>query len=97
VFLNDPRRSAELQRHFTTTDMANGFANRFLWACAARSKFLPFGGAVDERALMELAAKTKQIVQSARNIARVEFAPEARSECSRVYPTLSAGHWRCFR
>jgi hypothetical protein len=40
---------------------------------------------------MELAAKTKQIVQSARNIARVEFAAETRAEWERVYPTLSEG------
>jgi len=82
---------AELQRQLTTTDMANGFANRFLWICAARSKCLPFGGAVDEGALMEIAGRTRQIIQSAREINRVEFAPEARSEWSQVYPTLSTG------
>jgi hypothetical protein len=58
--------AAELQRQLTTTDMANGFANRFLWICAARSKCLPFGGAVNESALMELAERTKAIIQSAR-------------------------------
>jgi hypothetical protein len=83
--------AAELQRQLTTTDMANGFANRFLWICAARSKCLPFGGAVNESALMELAERTKATIQSARNVDRVQFAPEARPEWSRIYPKLSEG------
>jgi hypothetical protein len=69
--------------------MANGFANRFLWIWASRSKYLPFGGAVNEPALMELAQRTKAIIESARNVGRVEFALEAQEEWSRVYPKLS--------
>src|SRR5262249_31096653 len=34
----------ELQRRLTTTDMANGFANRFLWCCVRRAQLLPDGG-----------------------------------------------------
>jgi hypothetical protein len=34
----------ELAHHITATDMANGFANRFLWALVDRSKELPDGG-----------------------------------------------------
>ena len=73
---------AELQRQLTTTDMANGFANRFLWICSARSKYLPFGGTVDLQALAQLAAKARQAIEFARNIGRVEFAYETRSEWS---------------
>jgi VirE N-terminal domain/Primase C terminal 2 (PriCT-2)/Protein of unknown function (DUF3987) len=46
----------ELQKLLTSTDMANGFANRFLWICAKRSKLLPRGGnlqKVDFRSLRE--------------------------------------------
>ena len=35
---------AELLRHLTETEAANGFANRFLWLMVRRSKKLPFGG-----------------------------------------------------
>jgi hypothetical protein len=35
---------AELLRHFTETEAANGFANRFIWLLVKRSKILPFGG-----------------------------------------------------
>ena len=38
--------NAELNQRLTTTDTANGFANRFLWLCARRSKYLPFGGEI---------------------------------------------------
>jgi hypothetical protein len=31
-------------RYLDTTEAANGFANRFEWACVRRSKFLPRGG-----------------------------------------------------
>ncbi len=31
----------ELQQQLTSTDMANGFANRFLWICVRRSRLLP--------------------------------------------------------
>ena len=34
----------ELKRELTATDMANGFANRFLFSCAKRSKELPMLG-----------------------------------------------------
>jgi Protein of unknown function (DUF3987) len=34
----------ELRRELTDMDAANGFANRFLWACSRRSKSLPRGG-----------------------------------------------------
>ena len=34
----------ELQKLLTSTDMANGFGNRFLWVCARRSQLLPRGG-----------------------------------------------------
>lgn len=83
--------TAELRRRLTSIDMANGFANRFLWLCATRSQCLPFGGAVDEGALAALAAKAAQIVEFARNCGRLQFADEARAEWSSVYPTLSEG------
>jgi hypothetical protein len=34
----------ELRRYLTRTEMGNGLANRFLFACVRRSKELPFGG-----------------------------------------------------
>ena len=36
----------ELLRYLNSTEAGNGFANRFLWICAKRSKCLPDGGAL---------------------------------------------------
>ena len=38
---------SELRRALTDCDAENGFANRFLWVCAKRSRSLPRGGNVD--------------------------------------------------
>ena len=44
----------ELRRYLTRTEMGNGLANRFLFACVRRSKELPFGGdQVDTTRLVE--------------------------------------------
>jgi hypothetical protein len=51
--------SAELARHLTETEMANGFANRILWALVRRSKSLPFGG---EWHTVNLAPISREIV-----------------------------------
>ncbi len=83
--------AAELRRQLTTTDMANGFANRFLWVCAARSKCLPFGGSVSDRAIAKLAAEVRRTIEFARTVQRVEFAPDARDEWANAYPKLSEG------
>lgn len=83
--------AAELQRLLCTVNTANGFANRFLWICAARSKCLPFGGNVDSRALADLARRTRDAVELARTVETVQFDPNARDEWATVYPTLSEG------
>ena len=82
---------AELKRQLTTNDMGNGFANRFLWLCVTRSKVLPFGGAVDCGALEELAGRTRQAIEFARCIERVEFVADARADWVQVYSALSEG------
>jgi hypothetical protein len=38
----------ELKRNLDATEVANGFANRFIFVCVQRSKFLPFGGKVPD-------------------------------------------------
>jgi len=38
----------ELRRHLDRTEIANGFANRFIWVCVKRSKILPEGGKIHE-------------------------------------------------
>jgi hypothetical protein len=49
----------ELRRLIIVTELANGFANRFLWACAKRSKLLPDGGAPPESRFSALAPSSR--------------------------------------
>jgi hypothetical protein len=54
----------ELRRYLSTTEMANGFGNRFLWLCVKRSKCLPDGGqSVDLDPYVE---RVKQAIDHAR-------------------------------
>lgn len=56
----------ELRREMTTCDSFNGFANRFLWVCARRSKELPFGERRIGDAAAPLAAELAAAVGQAR-------------------------------
>jgi hypothetical protein len=80
----------EVRARLTRTDMANGFANRFLFCCVRRSKLLPHGGALPEAELADLAQRVKSAVEFARQIGRVEMTAEAAEAWSAAYPELSA-------
>jgi Protein of unknown function (DUF3987) len=84
----------ELRREMTATEMANGFANRFLFVCAKRSKMLPEGGSVDDGALDILAFRFAQLVSEATRIGKggpMVRDAEARQLWHEVYPRLSEG------
>lgn len=65
----------ELRRLLTANDQTNGFANRFVWCLVRRSKYLPFGGRIDEvllspildrlREAMAFAKESREIIMSA--------------------------------
>ncbi len=69
----------ELISKMTRTDAANGFANRMLWVCARRSRFLPHGGRIGQ---VDLAG----VVNATR--AAADFA---KLECSEGVPLLRDG------
>jgi hypothetical protein len=79
----------ELRARLTRTDMANGFANRFLFMLVKRSRILPFGGVALE--LSELAADVHNAAEFAQRIGRVDWAAPARPEWVKVYTALSDG------
>lgn len=56
----------ELRRELSRTEMANGFANRFLWVCSRRSKELPRGGQLDMGEVEHLARGLQDTLDSAR-------------------------------
>jgi hypothetical protein len=81
---------AETRSRLTRTDMANGFANRFLFCSVKRSKFLPHGGNLDETELMGVAGRFKEVVDFAKNAGRVTMTKAAAAAWTLVYPELSA-------
>jgi hypothetical protein len=83
--------NTELQRLLSESDAANGFANRFLWVCSARSKCLPFGGKVDRDALTQFCDRVRAAKEFARTVGEVGWAPDAQQCWIDEYPRLSEG------
>ena len=77
----------ELRQKLDHTSMANGYANRFLFACVHRSKMLPFGG--DALDATDLGTRTRVAIETARNFDRVNMTAAAMELWVAVYPQLS--------
>jgi hypothetical protein len=80
----------ELRSELTGTDIANGFANRFLYICVRRSKELPFGGSVDKAAMNELVCQLSRAADAARIRGVVQFSEAAKALWASKYSSLSA-------
>ena len=81
----------ELRRELSETDMANGFANRFLFVCAKRSKLLPEGGRPDPMTLALLADKMRAALDQARKQAEIRRDEGAKAAWGAAYGVLSGG------
>ena len=79
----------ELRAVLTRVEMANGFANRFLFARVRRSKLLPHGGHLDFTTLDELGARVAERLTQARTLGRVTMTDAASEAWEKNYPTLS--------
>jgi DNA polymerase I-like protein with 3'-5' exonuclease and polymerase domains len=77
----------ELRETLDHTSIANGYSNRFLFACVRRSKLLPHGGVdIDLRPLV---AKTQEAVTAARCIDQVRWTDGAARMWEETYSKLS--------
>jgi hypothetical protein len=81
----------ELLRYMSRTELANGFANRFLFVAVRRSKMLPEGGNLEEGAMYPLTERLRDAVSFARTVAEMRRDEEARALWHAVYPRLSEG------
>jgi hypothetical protein len=72
-------------------DVANGFGNRFLWACARRSKFLPDGGQPDPSLMMCLREPFQSAINQARAPGELRRDAAAQECWHQVYRNLSEG------
>ena len=80
----------ELLRELNATEGTNGFANRFLWCCVRRSKYLPLGGQLEGRIFSRFVARLQASLAFARKAGEMRFSPVAERLWCRVYPKLSA-------
>ena len=80
----------ELRARITRTDMANGFANRFLFALIRRSKQLPFGGALIDNEILDLGNRLTGIVEKVKPVGRIKMNTAARQKWQDIYSALSA-------
>jgi hypothetical protein len=79
----------ELRKELTATDEANGYANRFLFVCADRSKLLPLGGHVNEGALSQRVQRLIEARRFARSVRELSFSKNAESLWIERYPRLT--------
>lgn len=80
----------ELIKNITDTDMANGFANRFLWFCVRRSKLLPFGGNIEQVNFQPMLQKLETSITLAKETRKIEFDDDSKTLWASVYPDLTS-------
>jgi hypothetical protein len=81
----------ELLRFLTSTDTANGFANRFLWICSKRSKQLPEGGDIQSVDFSPVTRRLAETLSAARNAGELQRDSGAKEIWRNVYGALSEG------
>jgi hypothetical protein len=79
----------EVQKLLTSTDIANGFANRFLWICAQRSKALPEGGAIASVDFAPLLKRLTKAIAFGRTARQMRRDAATKAAWNAVYEMLS--------
>lgn len=74
----------ELLRTLAGVEIANGFANRFLFVLVRRSSIKPNGGRLDE-IIRDLGAEVHRALSEARKVGRLRRSDDAEQEWTRLY------------
>lgn len=80
---------ADVLKHMTETESANGFGNRFLWVCVRRSKELPDGGDIDSVAWARFQRRLDDRIVFARAVTKMTRDAGAKAMWHDVYSDLS--------
>jgi hypothetical protein len=83
--------SEELESLLKGTESANGFGNRFLWACVRESKDLPEGGEFFQQDWDPIIKDLSAVYFAAKNIGLMTRDAESGKIWREVYPDLKAG------
>jgi hypothetical protein len=78
----------ELRRHLAQTELVNGFANRFLFACVERSKKLPSGGDLQQHILDVLGRRVRKTAMAVRGFRRMRRTDAAERRWAAIYDDL---------
>jgi len=78
----------ELRSVLSSTEVFNGFANRFLWICTERSKLLPSGGG--DVPLNEVVTQLHEVLDYSKLIGRVDFD----EQCAWAWSNEGGGLYR---
>lgn len=81
----------ELRPKLSATEQANGFANRFIWLYARRSKELPFGGEPESVEWDPYVKRLRDALRSGSAAGSLDMDSEARALWKEEYAQLSAG------
>ncbi len=79
----------ELTRTLTTTEAANGFANRLLYILVRRQRRLPTGSNVPEALVASFAAQLVQVFDGAERIREMTWRPDALPLWERLYDEMA--------
>jgi hypothetical protein len=75
----------ELRRRLDQTEIANGLANRFLFASVERSKRLPAGGNIPIDELEALGVRVRRTIDAARHVGVMHRSAEAETRWAEIY------------
>jgi len=81
----------EIRRYLSRTEAGNGFANRFIWVCAKRSKVICDDIPPNAVNWDPLIARLRSVIESARGTEQLRRDEGAQEIWRKVYPTLSEG------
>jgi hypothetical protein len=79
----------ELKIVLNNTEVFNGFANRFLWACVQRKQTIPFPSSIDETIMNHLAKEMGNIILQSRKLRELKFNKNAHELWQEKYPEIS--------
>jgi Bifunctional DNA primase/polymerase, N-terminal len=80
----------ELLQNLESVDMANGYANRHMFAIVGRTKLLPFGGNPDQDALQELGQRLGQVMAWAASVTSDPFGQKTITWAEETKPLWAA-------
>lgn len=79
----------ELRKHLAEVEVANGFANRFMFVSVRRSKLLPEGGDLQEEDLALLASHVRHVWREASSYGLVQRDAPARELWAELYQRIA--------